>query len=966
VLKRGSVDRPVLLIGLGGSGGGTLRLVKRELQRPSVRRRMAEASEVGLQMLHIDLPAAMEPADRLLDGGIDLEPHEYLGLASVLPSSSGLAKVLSELSAIPGSAYELEGWLPSFDRWARGMPGGPPCRAEVRAIGLRALPDIHRALSAALARINTATDPESGVMPILIGSIAGTTGSAIVRDVLETLAQIDREIAERAVTILYTPDVFPAQVIGPHMQARALATITELLSLAWSHYGQDGSDPANPDDVPRRRSVLRSALLPGIDAPRLDLRDNVFLFGATDTHGVAHVGHDDAFRAAARLITAIATDPSAADSLYMGRYAARSWAAWEKALPTPHSDVVTNLSRAGEGGLPLLDALGYARLSVGTEEWRRYAAQVLAADAAVMLAIRSPTERAAPLSFEEPHADLEAWGAEVQALIIESVERVAAQHGLAAAARSVEELLAKTMVDPDPAARALGPRLLEPLLKALVDGIALIESESSRLGTSWRPLPTEAFPSPDPVRDVFTLIPPEDFPATLRDLLITTFETDATTAGQRAAQSIAAGPIDGLRLIASAAPRRHRATGSDVPQAALPFAFAVYCGAEDLLARADRWLTHERKPIAAFLAHDLRSFVSAPDGSLPGGTSKQSREDRLVDLLRRTLSHSAPRAELSEELMTRLHPRFAHDASHILGISPLPFMNHPIEPRIRGVFEECFGDTSHDVKRCLTEESASPDFEIVTSIQSRVDVATLSSLMKPIAAAGHGMDSRRTIFATEGRARPLDESLPLPTGHLRAMIRGWFTGRVLGLIDTRTDPWTIVHDPLGDPHRVSFPTVHLSGRPRSRLDELPHALESISLAMLDVAATESLAPLDAYRALRDLGMSSPPDGELLHYPTLSPVLERWLSTGEAAGFEVMPGSGIHAALAAAEDPSTRRDALIDLVTSVAQERERHREEHVGANDRAVEIGDRAPRWLSLTDHIQASLAALLRAIWKHD
>ncbi len=955
------MDRPVLLIGLGGSGGRTLRLVKRELQEQRLRRRMADESEVGLQMLHIDLPATMEPADRPLDGGIDLEPHEYLGLASVLPAGSGIAEVLSELSAIPGSEYELEGWLPSPHRWAPGTPRGPLRRAEVRAVGLRALPEIHRALSAALARIRRATGPESRTMPILVGSIAGATGSAIVRDLLETLAQIDRETSERAVTILYTPDVFPAHMVGPHMQARALATITELLSLAWSHYGADGSDPTDPDDVPPRRNALRSALLPGFDAPRLYLRDGVFLFGATDTRGISHVGHDGPYLSAARLITAIATSPSAADSLLAERYA--GWGAWSQSIPTQSADVVTNLGHVGEAAPPLLDALGYTRLSVGTEEWRRYAAQILAGDTAAMLANQSPEKHATPLSIDGPYADLEAWDAEVRARVIERAEREAAQHGLAAAARSIRELLTRATVDPHPAIRSLGPGLLEPLLGALEDGIARIKSESPILGRSWLHPSTEAFPSPDPERDVFTVIPSEDFPTTLRDLLIMSFGTDETSARQQAAQAIAAGHIDSLRLITSAEPHRHRTAGSDAPQTALPFALAVHCSAEDLIARAQQWLTQEGTPIAAFLAHDLRSFVSAPDGSLPGGTSKQNREDRLVNLLRSALAQSAPRAEFSEALMMRLHPRFAHDAIHTPGISSLPFRNHPLEPRIRDILGARFVYDHQTIERCLTQESVSPDFEIFTSFRHRVDMTTLSSLMKPIAAAELWMDRQRDIYVAEGRARPLDESLPLPTGHLRAMIRGWFTGRVLGLIDTRTDPWTIVHDPLGNPRRVTFPAAHLSGRPQSTLDELPHALESISVAMLDVAATSSLAALDAYRALRDLGMSSPPDGELLRYPSLSPVLARWIATGESPGGDASHVHGLHPALAAAQDIATRRAALVDLLTSVMQERQRRHEEHVETDGRAVAIGERAPRWLSLADHIQASLAALLRATW---
>ncbi len=962
-----SVERPVLLIGLGGAGGRTLRLVKQQLHEPNLRRHMVHLPEKMPQMLHIDLPETADAADRPSKGGAHLEPHEYLSLASTLPKGASFENIARGLAAIPGSEYEIEGWLPSVDDLPAPL-ARVPRRADVRAIALTALPQIHAALSAALTRAKQTTGPASTPIPILVGSLAGATGSAIVRDVLETLDQIDPQSAYLAITILYTPDVFPDN--AGLLQARALATISELLNGAWSEWGMDDDDPVDPNAFPPRRSTLRRSLLPGFEAHRANLYNATYLIAATDSRGVSRGRGEATYTDTARLITALVTDVASAESLLAERFA--GWAAYQHALGTYSTDTVTNLGPMPEAGLPIFDALGYSRVSGGTEEFRHYAAEVLAAEAACVLAGNPSGESSiSPVSdvidgIDSPRGDRDAWSRDARRDIIDAVEAAAAEHGLTTAVALVRELMVDAASRSDSPVRTLVPSLLEPLLEALT--ISTLEMDRMvPQRNEWAEWPSKVLLDRLNLgHDALTVIRPEEFPATLGALLVATFGTDEIAARRSAACEIAAGSADGLRLITSAEPRRYRAQGNDAPHSSLPFALAAHCRNEDLLARADQWLAQEDTPIAAFLTHDLRSIVSAPDDAIPGGTTKREREDRLVALVETAFAHCAPRVQLSENLLMRFHPHPLQNATRVVNITRLPFRNHAIEQRLHEVLMHHLPES--DAYRWLTQEAVSPTFEIITALPNRVDPMTLSSIMRPIAAQWDGARSRGMMqpFVTEGRARPLDESLPLPTPHLRAMIRGWFTARILGLIDTGADPWTIVLHPRDDPRSVAFPAVHLSGPPRYAFDELPHALESISIAMLDVAATESLAPLDAYRALRDLGMSSSPDGEVHRYPKLSPVLEWWIGTGEVLGDGEAPDVALHPAIASAEDPSTRREALIDLLTSGMHDVELLRNEHLTNGDRVVGVGDVAPRWLSIADHIQAGLAGLLRAAQDHE
>ena len=98
--------RPFMFIGLGGSGGKTLRFVKRELQNWLEDNAPDQAFPDAWKFLHIDSPTIQDGEE--LTPFVDmLDQDEYLGLVGKDVNFTAIAR---GLDAIPDMQHELIGW----------------------------------------------------------------------------------------------------------------------------------------------------------------------------------------------------------------------------------------------------------------------------------------------------------------------------------------------------------------------------------------------------------------------------------------------------------------------------------------------------------------------------------------------------------------------------------------------------------------------------------------------------------------------------------------------------------------------------------------------------------------------------------------------------------------------------------------------------------------------------------------
>ena len=163
---------------------------------------------------------------------------------------------------------------------------------------------------------------------------------------------------------------------------------------------------------------------------------------------------------------------------------------------------------------------------------------------------------------------------------------------------------------------------------------------------------------------------------------------------------------------------------------------------------------------------------------------------------------------------------------------------------------------------------------------SDLSILVAQSLLRPIAKKWEFYVAKHqtNMFWSRRRALPIAEFVPAPQALIHCMVRGWFTGVLLGYIDHHGQPVRIARY---DDDEAEFPEEFLS-RGAGRLDQLPLVLEALALAYVEVSRSGTLKALEAYCALRDLGREEPEErgGRLYRYEYLHPYLDHWVKTGE--------------------------------------------------------------------------------------
>lgn len=372
--------RPFLLVGVGGSGGKTLRVVREDLER-----RLAQAGWTGpfpdaWQFLHIDVPTAADGNESDLPD--QLPESDYQGLIG-----SGIDYRTVDDSLVQqtsrSSQDSLAGWRPDPERVnIPASKGAGQFRALGRTIALSqlgriatAVREARRSLTGAqtvhqlkeLTRLfggkgrTTADDPQV----IVIGSIAGGSGSGAVIDVCDVIRSLGDKWANESVGILYCPDVFDDLDEGLRRGVRpnSLAALTEIMAGYWSTEGPSTA-----------MSELYQAFGISTGASRRTGPRYPFLVGARNEE-VTHKTQNDVYRAMGRSLAAWVTSTSLQDRL--SAYTQAQWASTAQAV----SD---KLLLHPSGTETPFTALGSARVGLGRDRFRDYASRHLARSAVAL------------------------------------------------------------------------------------------------------------------------------------------------------------------------------------------------------------------------------------------------------------------------------------------------------------------------------------------------------------------------------------------------------------------------------------------------------------------------------------------------------------------------------------------------------------------------------------------------------
>jgi hypothetical protein len=240
-----------LMIGIGGSGGKTLRYTWRELDRRLTATKWTEGVPTGWQFLHIDVPQNIDVVmgDVPADIGKDAK---YLGLAHQPDRYQDYDERLVENESLLPA---LVGWRPNPKRdYSSIYKGAGQRRAVGRVVTLTKMSVIGDAIKDAVATLATNdvteqmerldrhlgakkdqqdSDPATAVV---VASLGGGSGSGAFLDVIELLRARATEGAQwldnSLTTVLYAADVFsdlPADA-RTGIQPNTLAALCELLN----------------------------------------------------------------------------------------------------------------------------------------------------------------------------------------------------------------------------------------------------------------------------------------------------------------------------------------------------------------------------------------------------------------------------------------------------------------------------------------------------------------------------------------------------------------------------------------------------------------------------------------------------------------------------------------------------------------------------------------------------------------
>jgi hypothetical protein len=554
----------------------------------------------------------------------------------------------------------------------------------------------------------------------------------------------------------------------------------------------------------------------------------------------------------------------------------------------------------------------------------------------------------------------------------------------AGAAQAVDTLVFQRMEEKS---RFIARALLIDFDQSVV--LPLIDAVRAALGDLQRKLdpadveaaPVDGWPRHLPYRDqavsddlvpgktVALVIDPQSFPLLFDELLATTMGTAGGATAERWRSVRHAVVTGGFLEDGAPADRRLAALVRELfeevdrwqPSEAIllggepdrPARFRLHVERDELVLRARAWLTRPGTDFDDFLSQGLRTYLREPDRKLPAAAARD-RERAFQAALESAFEAAEPLVHIDPVLLSEVHDRSL--TTHAVP-GEIPLKNHRLEKWVNEFLDSKLADRSDGVHDNVTQGDRVKRISIYSMLEGALHPAVFRSLIDPIADgyAAAAKSGRLRDFWKWRRSRPLAQAIPLPLPMVRALVRGWFVARFLGLLEVVQEEGgtTVVRLERGRGGEVvdSPPLVTSPGAIRPR--QLGAFLETLALAIpysADIGKPHEM--LGIFEALIELGRSSGTIGaEVGEFRELSPVLEEWVAAGTAYGLEAGTSQIQH------KEAGSRAAALAELVVKTEEAYEQHADEE----RRAGRIGPENS-WLGATDLINEELHRMAVAL----
>ncbi len=874
--------RPFLLIGVGGSGGKTLRALRQALKLRLEQSGWGGPLPEGWQFLHIDTPQAQDGREF----PAPLIPQEnYLSL--VPPGVSYATVHESIMRRVPTYIVnDVRRMLPSVAEMTPPINlRRSPDRAVGRAISVATLGDIYDKAKSIVSILTSAGAHDElkeltrtlgqpvveGLNPtvILVSSLTGESGSGMFMDVAEaTKAAIGRTPwAEKMFSFLYAPDVFGelGEARMRFMAPNALGAVNELVSGFWR---------SAPTDATLALYHRAGFTVPTDALYNLGPNLNYIVGRRNENAGLFDfAGQNGVFRATAEMLTSWMTHTTVQD--YLLAYTVTRYRQTGAGIADS-----TGLKRARLDGQPL-SSMGFSRVSLGLEKFSEYAEERIAKEALEALLTRHISEDPELRQMSEGqwvnhHADLHEadfiassgvdLATNTPSELVALTKATLAQQGLPVTIELLSrlinhcrrELSSSPQVSgrtTDAKAEFLGSfvnNLIEPLQLQLSRNYGALRASVS---DAWLP---DATPNPFanwpnfksnsvdrrfyPAPNEEMLLDPKTFPL-LFDALIK--------------QTLGDSHPDASRVVTEGV-LSEAGLGSTV-ETGQPSDLVFESNHLKYLELAKRWCRRPNTPIADYLGQSLVTYLAA------GGDEfeQSARRTQFVKSVTAALEKSAPMVTINQGLVELTHGSVGQ-ATMCSGI-PVDDTDPAYEAITNALIAQ--GHEAHRTRQWFIPSAAGAhlkSIEIFTQLESSVNPLVMSSLMQPIAASWREASSdyaSRSNFMNWRRGRGLTEAIPAHQERWSLMLSGWHVARLLNLFenDTKHPSYADKGPKVSiwvDPSKQwrGFPYPLYSSQIARNVDDYPAViLESLIIALGECNLQQSLAPLDPYHKLMELG-----------------------------------------------------------------------------------------------------------------
>ena len=378
---------PLLIIGVGGAGGKTIRAMKQELNRILESSGYTDGIPAAWQFLQIDttidgayFPAPMLPQD---------EFH------CVVPSGSYYGDILGSImdtGSVSEQQQMLAGWgipMPRFNEvdmmdavihagnWRYFLSHRAPGR--IRSVGdaAKTLQAIQRSIAkmsaptalselASVANCMGSSNPVNNPQAFIISSLGGGSGSGMFMDVAEILKRATpQNWAQQSISFLYTPDVFRStgHNLTDIVSKNTLGAMNELIASQWveisegsellySKMGLVGDTSSGKQSFGCKTNILISG------------RNNVIDI----SDGASGVGMDEVFLAIGESLAAAISNEDIYEFL-IKNYTYRSWS--HGALD------ISGLAPEKFQGMTSLSSIGFGKMTLGVDRIVDYVADAM-------------------------------------------------------------------------------------------------------------------------------------------------------------------------------------------------------------------------------------------------------------------------------------------------------------------------------------------------------------------------------------------------------------------------------------------------------------------------------------------------------------------------------------------------------------------------------------------------------------